>query len=162
MNKYKLTDNGVLDQETGMSIPNAEGNRHWKEYQQWLAEGNTPDPIRTHIESQELKKQEINQWRAVDLQSMTVSHNGNMFDADKTARENMTSVVSAIQAGIPVPDPLNWRTADNITVQLSHNDIVTISGLMLDKVQLTYEKSWLLKNQVDQTVDQAGLDVIEW
>ena len=42
--KYKLTENGVLDTETGAHIPNAEGNRHWQEYQDWLAEGNTPDP----------------------------------------------------------------------------------------------------------------------
>jgi hypothetical protein len=42
--KYKLTENGVLDTETGAHIPNAEGNRHWQEYQEWLAAGNTPDP----------------------------------------------------------------------------------------------------------------------
>ena len=44
MAKYKLVDNGVLDTETGAYIPNAEGNRHWQEYQEWLAAGNTPDP----------------------------------------------------------------------------------------------------------------------
>jgi hypothetical protein len=42
--KYKLTEDGVIDTETGASIPNAEGNRHWREYQEWLAAGNTPDP----------------------------------------------------------------------------------------------------------------------
>lgn len=45
-NKYELTETGVLDLETGASIPNAEGNRHWRKYQEWLAEGNTPRPIR--------------------------------------------------------------------------------------------------------------------
>jgi hypothetical protein len=44
MAKYKLTESGVLDTETGAHIPNNEGNRHWREYQEWLAEGNTPDP----------------------------------------------------------------------------------------------------------------------
>ena len=46
MAKYKLTENGVLDQETGASIPNDAGNRHWQEYQVWLTQGsplNTPD-----------------------------------------------------------------------------------------------------------------------
>jgi len=47
--KYELTENGVKDLETGAFIPNAEGNRHWKEYQAWLAEGNTPRPIKPSI-----------------------------------------------------------------------------------------------------------------
>jgi hypothetical protein len=44
MAKYKLKDGGVIDTETGAHIPNAEDNRHWRFYQEWLAEGNTPDP----------------------------------------------------------------------------------------------------------------------
>lgn len=44
MAKYKLTEIGVQNTETGDYIPNAEGNRHWRAYQEWLAEGNTPDP----------------------------------------------------------------------------------------------------------------------
>lgn len=43
MAKYKLTKNGVQDTEHNLSIPEAPGNRHWQEYQAWLAEGNTPD-----------------------------------------------------------------------------------------------------------------------
>lgn len=42
--KYKLTDNGVIDTETGAFIPIAEGNRHYREYQDWFAAGNKPDP----------------------------------------------------------------------------------------------------------------------
>ena len=44
MAKYRLTEEGVLDTETGGHIPNDSGNRHWQEYQEWLVEGNTPDP----------------------------------------------------------------------------------------------------------------------
>ncbi len=52
---YKLSENGVtLTREDGsvLSIPNAEGNRHWREYQEWLAEGNTPEPQYTAAELQ--------------------------------------------------------------------------------------------------------------
>lgn len=45
MAKYKLTENGVLDTETGASIPNDPGNRHWNEYLTWVSEGNTADPM---------------------------------------------------------------------------------------------------------------------
>jgi hypothetical protein len=30
-----------------LSVPNSDDNRHWRKYQEWLAEGNTPDPAFT-------------------------------------------------------------------------------------------------------------------
>ena len=42
--KYKLQENGVYDTETGQSIPNSIGNRHWRQYLEWVAAGNTADP----------------------------------------------------------------------------------------------------------------------
>lgn len=46
MAKYQLlADGGVHDTERGYSIPESIDNRHWKEFQLWLAEGNVADPI---------------------------------------------------------------------------------------------------------------------
>jgi hypothetical protein len=42
MAKYKLTATGV--RWGNRHIPNDEDNLDWQEYQEWLAEGNTPDP----------------------------------------------------------------------------------------------------------------------
>jgi hypothetical protein len=45
MSDYRLLPTGgVLHVPTGRSIPDAPGNRHWEEYQRWLAAGNTPEP----------------------------------------------------------------------------------------------------------------------
>ena len=44
MAEYKLTDNGVFRVTDGAFIPDAPGNKDWKEYQRWLGQGNTPDP----------------------------------------------------------------------------------------------------------------------
>ena len=42
-NTYKLIPMGVL--LNGVShVPESIGNRHWQAYQDWLSEGNTPDP----------------------------------------------------------------------------------------------------------------------
>jgi len=40
---YKLSGDGVKRSD-GACIPNCDGNHDWKEYQEWLAAGNTPDP----------------------------------------------------------------------------------------------------------------------
>ena len=45
--KYKLTNVGVLEVERNTHIPNSDDNRHWREYQGWLSEGNTPEPADT-------------------------------------------------------------------------------------------------------------------
>lgn len=46
MKKYKLiSETQVQEQTTKACIPFAEGNRDYEAYKQWLAEGNTPDPM---------------------------------------------------------------------------------------------------------------------
>jgi hypothetical protein len=41
---YKLKKEGVIHLPSEMFIPFAEGNRHYVQYLEWLAEGNTPEP----------------------------------------------------------------------------------------------------------------------
>jgi len=50
MARFKLIVNstgvaGVHDTENGGLIPFDEGNRHYVEYLEWVAEGNTADPV---------------------------------------------------------------------------------------------------------------------
>jgi hypothetical protein len=43
--EYQLLDGGgVYHRPTKRSIPDDPANRHWQEYQNWLAAGNTPEP----------------------------------------------------------------------------------------------------------------------
>lgn len=49
MAEYQLTPTDIVVRTAdGAIIPNDPGNRDWQEYQQWLADGGTPDP---HVES---------------------------------------------------------------------------------------------------------------
>jgi len=43
MADYKLTNFGVTHVD-GVDAPNEPGNADWERYQDWLKEGNTPDP----------------------------------------------------------------------------------------------------------------------
>jgi hypothetical protein len=45
MKEYKLSNGGVIQKADGAFIPDCEGNRDWQAYQDWLAKGNTPDPV---------------------------------------------------------------------------------------------------------------------
>ncbi len=48
---YKtMQGGGVFRLADNTSIPPSQGNRDWREYQEWLAEGNTPAPEFTPAE----------------------------------------------------------------------------------------------------------------
>lgn len=53
----------------GACIPESEGNRDWQEYQLWLAEGNTPEPVdQPTIEEQ---RAELKSVRDTSLNALT-------------------------------------------------------------------------------------------
>jgi hypothetical protein len=55
MTMYKLLlDGGVYHVPSGMSIPPDPANRHWQEYQRWLAAGNTPEPAEPEPEPSQM------------------------------------------------------------------------------------------------------------
>jgi hypothetical protein len=56
---YKLTEGGVI--WNGAFIPEDAGNRHWQEYQQWLALGNEPEPADEPTPEQVARDVEVQQ-----------------------------------------------------------------------------------------------------
>ena len=63
INTVKTQENGYLV-NGNMSVPNVEGNRHYQEVQEWIAEGNTPEPEFTQAE---LDQQVIDDANAVEV-----------------------------------------------------------------------------------------------
>jgi len=72
INGFKLSGDGVIRKADGVCIPNSDGNRDWKQYQEWLAEGNTPEPEYTLEERLAMERaNEINELKA-DLRAAQV------------------------------------------------------------------------------------------
>ena len=85
MAKYRLNGEGVIDTERGFTIPNDEKNRHWLKYQEWLGEGNTPDPMPTPeplTNEQLLEQSDRNMIRVVDWLLQYLVTNGAIPLAD--------------------------------------------------------------------------------
>jgi len=62
---YKLTQYGVFKIADNMHIPNCLENKDWKEYLQWLEQGNTPQP-EDDFSAMELKSKILAQITELD------------------------------------------------------------------------------------------------
>ncbi len=91
-----------------------------------------------------------------------VSCGVNVFDSDDVSRNNLTSTVAAVQAGVPLPAGFTWRSKNDQDVPLDAAGLIALAGAMLGHVNLQYQKSWNLKAQVAAAVTVAELDAITW
>lgn len=79
------------------------------------------------------------------LAALTVTMDGNVYEADPQSRGNLTAIVTAINAGIPVGDTA-WRDANDVMWLLKPLKLIELAGLMLTAVSAVYGKSWELKD----------------
>lgn len=88
MSEYQIIESvGVLDTENNRIIPEAKGNRHWAEYQQWLADGNEADmDPDSSIEAIAAQKYAAVQKGKNKARDGGVSVDGVTFDSDESAR----------------------------------------------------------------------------
>jgi hypothetical protein len=95
INQVKIQGDSFLVDGT-MSVPQAEGNRHYQEVLDWIAEGNTPEPEFTQFEldvsAQELINQESiayltsTEWYVIRLQETGVAVPQGILDLRASAR----------------------------------------------------------------------------
>jgi len=76
---YKLAPNGVTNTLLNAYIPEDSNNKDWQSYQEWLAQGNTPEPIETLQEKRSRCKQLVKQKVEKSIQAIQ-SDNGNLYD----------------------------------------------------------------------------------
>ena len=77
---FKLTKDGVIRLSDNAFIPEDPNNRDWQEYQQWLAQGNKPQPQYTTAELREQLRAKMLALRSARINSVLSSPN-NQYDS---------------------------------------------------------------------------------
>ena len=71
------------------------------------------------------------------------------FGTDRTTRENIQGTILGIVSGLPVPNPMTWTPKGYVEpVELSHTDLITIGGTILNKVNAYYEVYFMHKANI--------------
>ena len=125
---YKLAQNGVIRLTDGAFIPADPNNRDWQEYQQWLAEGNTPEPEYTPDELRQKLRSEMLSLRQTRIQQI-LSQPDMMYDslADlKAYADSGDPDAKALLDWYMRYDDLVWSWIDNDLPQAADQDLESI------------------------------------
>jgi len=110
MIKYKLTSTGVFDREINASIPLDQGNRHWREFQAWLAEGNTPEPEFTPEQLLEMEKKKKLDTLAAQFDAEVKAPVVVEVDSDTFSVDGKQDSAGRLQAAIEMAEFLGETT----------------------------------------------------
>ena len=122
-----------------------------------------PKPQPTLQEIKDKMKAGINGTREswLDSEYAEVEMDGAIYEADTQSRTNLNDILTALGAGVPVPDPFTFRDKANNNIPLSHAKLIELAALMVTFKETAYLTSWTLKQQIDDAPDQATLDATE-
>ena len=91
-----------------------------------------------------------------------VEFEGNQYDTDSEATARLTTLVTTINAGIPMPLDFSYRTSANNDIKMSELDVKNLLSAIVKKTDATFKKSWDLKSQANSAISIAELSFITW
>ena len=110
----------------GMTVPLAEGNRHYMEVQEWL-KTNTAQLAYTKAERDAyLLKQAITAWkqdRQTKIDAIEVTYKGVVYQGDETSQNRMTKAITALPDNTTT---VPWTAKDNTIQNLTKIDLQAI------------------------------------
>ena len=109
------------------------------------------------------KKQEINQAREQARIDEGAEYDNDLFDIDEKSQANITAIVSMLTAN-NVPDTYKsvYRSKTNNNHELTKVQMVELGTVIGAKVTEIYQKSWTLKEQVDNATTKEEVEAIAW
>lgn len=99
------------------------------------------------------KNAQINYSRLIRLEILIVAYQGHNYQADPDSRANLTSLLTAINAGINVGDAVPWRDADDVMRDLTPLQLADLGAIMLAAVTAIYLASWDKKDALAAITD---------
>ena len=125
-------------------------------YHAWdvVSESWTADTLRAC----EDRKAEVDSIRR-DRLDMPIAYAGSLFDADATARLNVSGWQTQLLAGMSLPEGFVWRDADNVDHPADASFINGLGAAMVGRGTTLYRSAWLHKQNIEGLAS-ADLSVI--
>ncbi|CAI8743198.1 conserved protein of unknown function [Methylococcus capsulatus] len=83
---------------------------------------------------------------------------GHTYDTDPQSVANMTAVLAALGAGLPLPEGFAWRDRANIDVPMDEATFKAFTGSLLVHVNSIYVESWRKKDEIKTSGNPASID----
>jgi len=159
----KDSGDGWLVTYTGgdvLNVPNAPGNRHYQEVQDWIAVPNTPDAEFSVAERQTTRKAEVDALRNTKL-SGGFLHISNTFSLDTESRASLAAYVANVNAGKGLPGSFTWRSVANVDVAFTTTTILDLNDSMITFLDAAYNNAWTHKAGLDAEVTVSAVDAYD-
>lgn len=105
------------------------------------------------------KRQQVEKDRDDEI-AAGVDYNGYRWQTDKQSRENISGTLTAITAGIPLPQSFTWRTEDDQNISADASFMLGLSAVVLAHGNACYQRSWDRKAQIDAATTVEELEGI--
>jgi len=107
------------------------------------------------------KANAVIQERTRRLELLTVSYLGWTIVADPKAIANLTSIVAAKTAGVPIGDAFPWPDSSGAVQMLTPAQLVELGGVMLAATLPLYQKSWTLNAALAEITDAVAFRAVD-
>ncbi|MCG9081073.1 DUF4376 domain-containing protein [Laribacter hongkongensis] len=154
MDQYKLAASGVVRLSDGAVIPQDDGNRDWRDYQEWLSAGNIPFPAQTADEAKAAKWDAIKSERDRRTETGGYHAAGKWFHSDAKSRSQQQDNEAAGLGMVPVP----WKTMDGSFVDMTPELAIKIRAARMASDRAIFEAAEAHRMEMEACVDPSGYD----
>lgn len=160
---YQLLEKGVLRLADNKEIKPDRSDVDWIGYEAYVLGGGvpiakatpTPPPL---SDIRALKKSQVNQLRDIKM-ALGVTYGGQVYDSDAIAALNLTSTLTLVLSGTPLPTGFTWRAKNNTNVPMTLADLKGLAVALFQRGQAVYAASWMHKANIDAAADPANYDI---